>query len=85
VASKSASCSLCDASSLRRFWDAYKKAAEQMFDTEKEIIIDNSNMAGGEKLEEHLEEWKKVRSTRALDAIIPFTIKTFSLIVILYH
>jgi tryptophan 2,3-dioxygenase len=41
------------------FWDAYKKAAEQMFDTEKEIIIDNSNMAGGEKLEEHLEEWKK--------------------------
>ncbi len=47
--------------SSSRFWDAYKKAAEQMFDTEKEIIIDNSNMAGGEKLEEHLDEWRKVR------------------------
>lgn len=54
--------------SSSRFWDAYKKAAEQMFDTEKEIIIDNSNMAGGEKLEEHLDEWRKVRLVYVCDS-----------------
>jgi len=43
-----------------RFWDAYKQAAEEMFDAEKEFIIQSSTMAGGASLAEHTEEWKKV-------------------------
>jgi hypothetical protein len=35
-----------------------------MFETEKETIIQNSAMAGGASLEEHLQEWRKVRSFR---------------------
>jgi tryptophan 2,3-dioxygenase len=50
---------LHDEESGFRFWDAYKQAAEEMFDAEKEFIIQSSTMAGGASLAEHTEEWKK--------------------------
>jgi len=42
-----------------KFWDEYKKAAEKLFEGERQQITENSEAEGGAYLEEHLNEWKK--------------------------